>query len=79
MLKNGSYVYHVKARRTRRGTITDGVMHNGKMSYVFHLDSRFNDAAMWGEVSYWEHELVECERPSDEEIAEINRLLQPVS
>ena len=79
MLKNGSYVYHVKARRTRRGTITDGVMHNGKMSYIFHLDPRFKDADALGEVSYWDCELVECERPSDEEIAEINRLLQPVS
>jgi hypothetical protein len=78
MLKNGSYVCHLKARRTRRGMITDGVMHNGKMSYRFHLDPRFNDAAMLGEVNYWDYELVECERPSDEEIAEINRLLQPV-
>jgi hypothetical protein len=79
MLKNGSYVCHVKARRTRRGTISDGVMHNGKMSYIFHLDPRFNDANAFGEVSYWDYELVECERPSDYEIAEITRLLQPVS
>ena len=79
MLKNGSYVCHVKARRTRRGTISDGVMHNGKMSYIFHLDPRFKDADALGEISYWEHELVECEPPSDLEIAEINRLLQPVS
>jgi hypothetical protein len=79
MLKNGSYVCHKKARRTRCGTISDGVMHNGKMSYIFHLDPRFKDADALGEVSYWEHELVECERPSDSEITEITRLLQPVS
>ena len=54
-------------------------MHNGKMSYIFHLDPRFKDADALGEVSYWDYELVECERPSDLEIAEINRLLQPVS
>lgn len=77
MLKNGSYVCHVKARRTRRGTVTDGVMHDGKVSYTFHLDPRLIDAAKVRDVSYWEHELVECQRPSDEEIAEINRLLQP--
>ena len=77
MLKNGSYVCHVKARRTRRGTITDGVMHDGKVSYTFHPDPRFEGAAKAGEAIYWGHELVECRRPSDEEIAEINRLLQP--
>jgi hypothetical protein len=79
MLKNGSYVCHVKARRTRRGTITDGLMQNGEMCYAFHLDPRFKDADRLGEVTYWEHELAECERPSDWEISEINRLLQPVS
>jgi hypothetical protein len=79
MLKNGSYVCHVKARRTRCGTITDGVIQNGKMCYTFHLDPRFNGADTSGEITYWDHELVECKRPSDWEISEINRLLQPVS
>lgn len=44
-MQNDSYVYHVMAPRTRRGTITDGEMENGKMRYIFHLDPRFSDAA----------------------------------
>jgi hypothetical protein len=54
-------------------------MQNGKMCYSFHLDPRFKDADTLGEVTYWDYELVECERPSDYEIAEISRLTQPVS
>jgi hypothetical protein len=59
---------------SRRGIITDGEMHNGKMRYIFHLDPRFSDAATFGEVYFYEYEFVECERPSDAEIATINKL-----
>ena len=73
-MQDGSYVYHEMAPQTRRGTITDGEMHNGKMRYIFHLDERFSDAATFGEVYFYDYELVECERPSDGEIAIINKL-----
>ena len=75
-MQNGSYVYHETAPRTRRGTITHGEMENGKMRYIFHLDPRFSDAATFPEVCYYEYELVECARPSDEELATINKLVK---
>lgn len=75
-MQNGSYVYHEMAPRTRRGTITDGEMHNGKMRYIFHLDPRFSDAATFPKVYFYDYELVECERPGDEEIAAINKLVK---
>jgi hypothetical protein len=74
MLQDGSYVCHELAPETRRGTITDGEMHNGKMRYIFHLDPRFSDAATFPDVYFYDYELVECERPSDAEIAIINKL-----
>jgi len=73
-MQNGSYVYHTMAPQTRRGTITDGEVHNGKVRYIFHLDSRFSDAATFGEVWFNEYELVECPRPTDAEVAAINKL-----
>jgi hypothetical protein len=75
-MQNGSYVYHEMAPDTRRGTITNGEMHNGNMRYIFHLDPRFSDAAAFGEVYYFEYELVECPRPTDVEIAAINKLVK---
>jgi hypothetical protein len=51
-------------------------MENGKMRYIFHLDPRFSDAATFPEVCYYEYELVECARPSDEELATINKLVK---
>lgn len=73
-MQNGSYAYHIMAPQTRRGTITDGEEHSGKIRYIFSLDPRFSDAATFGEVWFYEYELVECPRPSDAEIAAINKL-----
>jgi hypothetical protein len=76
MLKDGDYVYHEMAPQTRRGTISDGAMHNGKMRFIFHLDERFSDAATFGEVYFYDYELVACPRPTDAEIATINKLVK---
>ena len=74
MLRNGSYVYHEMAPTTHRGTISESEMYNGEMRYLFHLDPRFDYVAKFPDVYCYEYELVECERPSDEEIATINKL-----
>ena len=75
-MQNSSYVYHVAAPKTRRGTITDGEMHNGTMRYIFHLDPRFSNADTFPDVYFYEYELVECSRPSDAEIAAVNKLVE---
>jgi hypothetical protein len=75
-MQNDSYVYHEMAPQTRRGTITDGEMYEGRMRYIFHLDPRFRDAATFPDVYFFEDELVECPRPSDAEIAKINALVK---
>jgi hypothetical protein len=74
MLKDGSYVCHEMAPETRRGTISNGAMHNGKMRYIFRLDERFSDASSFGEVYFYDYELTECPRPSDAEVELINKL-----
>jgi hypothetical protein len=75
MLKDGSYVYHEMAPATRRGTISNGAVHNGRMRFIFHLDKRFSDAALFGDgVYFYDYELVECARPDDAEVAIINKL-----
>ena len=76
MLQNGSYVYHTMAPQTRRGTISDATPENGNMRFIFHLDERFSDAARFPDVYFYDYELVECPRPTDAEIAQINRLVK---
>jgi len=76
MLNNGSYVYHTMAPETRRGTISDATEEKGNTRFIFHLDERFSDAATFPDVYFYDYELVECERPSDQEIARINRLVE---
>ena len=46
------------------------------MRYIFHVVPRFGDAATFPEVYFYDYELVECERPSDQEVAAINKLVQ---
>lgn len=75
-MQNGSYVYHEMAPKTRRGTISDGEAYKGRMRYIFHLDPRFSDAATFPEVYFFEDELVECKRPTDEEVTAINKLVR---
>jgi hypothetical protein len=64
------------APQTRRGTISDATPENGNVRFIFHLDDRFSDAAKFPEVYFYDYELVECERPSDAEVGEINRLVK---
>jgi hypothetical protein len=73
MITDGSYVRMIIAPETRRGTIhieNDG---RGVPRFVFQLDPRF--AEKLADFIIDEGDIEECERPSDEEITLINRIL----
>jgi hypothetical protein len=72
MLTDGSYVYMVLAPKTRRGTIHEGINHKGKPQFLFRLDPRFSDKL--DDFFIYDGDVVECDRPSDQEIANINKL-----
>jgi len=74
MLTEGSYVYMVIAPKTRLGTIHQKTNHKGQPQFVFRLDPRFDDKLP--EFFIHEGDVEECQRPSDADIALINRLVK---
>ena len=64
------------APQTRRGTLSDATPDRSGTRFIFTLDSRFSDAAMFGEVYVRDYDVEECPRPSDEEVRKINALVK---
>lgn len=66
----GQYVHMVVAPRTRIGTVEAACFDRGRIRFLFHQDSRleYKLPDVWLEES----EVEECQRPSDEQVAEIN-------
>jgi hypothetical protein len=62
----------IVATKTRRGTIIDTKIEYGHVEYLFHHDPRFDDRT----PDFWalESDIEVCERPTDEEVTQINML-----
>lgn len=75
MLREGSYVRLVLAPNTRKGTITEVVLgDDGKTQFKFHHDERFRDTLP--DIYRPEYDFEECDRPSDDEVELINKLIE---
>lgn len=74
MLKDGSYVRMIIAPETRLGTLYAEVGPHGTPRLLFRLDPRLNEKL--DDFIIDEADFEECERPSDEEIASTNRILE---
>jgi len=70
----GSYVYLKSHPYTHKGTIAGGSMLEGNMRYIFHLDERITSVSCPDRYVY-EWDLERGERPDEEEIRRINRLV----
>jgi hypothetical protein len=70
----GQYVRIIWAPRTHFGTITATRWEEGGDEYLFHHDQRFADKL----PDFWvlSSEIEPCARPTDSQVAEINRLLK---
>lgn len=71
---HGSYVRLKSARGSHLGTLQDASPHEGRERFLFSLDPRL---AEYADDAYVFAEDVEvCDRPTDEEIALINKFLE---
>jgi hypothetical protein len=63
----------VIAPETRRGTVHQDINHIGEPQFLFRLDPRFNEKL--DDFFVYDGDVEECERPSDDELALINKIL----
>jgi hypothetical protein len=73
MLKDGSYVRLVLFPETRMGTLHQFGQIGETPQFVFRLDPRFKEKL--ADFFVEEDDVQECERPSDDDINETNRIL----
>jgi hypothetical protein len=74
MLRDGAYVRMVLAPQTRRGTVHLAIDDKGEPQFLFRLDRRFRDDLP--DFFICDGDVEECPRPSDEEVAAINALVE---
>jgi hypothetical protein len=74
LLSNGSYVRQIAAPPARMGTVSEAAMETGETRFIFHQDARLGDPV--SDFYVFDFEIEECDRPSDAEAEEINRLRQ---
>ena len=68
----GSYVRKMMAPNTHMGTITNTRTRKGRVEYLFHQDSRFDDVL--SDIWLQEPEIEPCSSPKDDEVDTINAL-----
>lgn len=68
----GEYVRMVAAPNFRMGTVKAARFDRGKISFLFHQDSRLD--CRFPDVWLPAFELEECARPTDEQVAIINNI-----
>jgi hypothetical protein len=70
----GQYVRLVWAPKVHLGTITAVRGDEASAQYLFHHDQRFDDKFS----DFWvlRHEVEACKRPTDSEVAALNRLMK---
>jgi len=66
----GSYVRKIMAPNAHMGTITDTRTRKGRVEYLFHQDSRFDD--VMSDIWLRESAIEPCSRPKDDEVDTIN-------
>jgi len=62
------------APNTRMGTITDAHLDHGQVEYLLHHDQRFDDKLP--DFYIYEDDFEICERPTDQHVGTINRLIR---
>lgn len=76
MFNQGDYVRLLIAPNTRIGTIEGSKTDRGRLLYLFRQDKRVLGERDTPDFYLLESEIEVCERPSDEEVAAINVLIE---
>jgi hypothetical protein len=70
--RTGQYVRMILAPNTRMGTLGEAKTEHGRLEYLFHHDTRFDDVLPPFYVP--ESDVEACSRPTDDQVTAINKL-----